>query len=142
MPEKNQTRPPSKLNGILKSPSISEDYFLVNLQRTHANSSFGFSIRGGREFSLPLFILKLAANGLAENDGCMTAGDQIIEINGRSAYGMTHVEAISLIRDGGFNVRLLLRKTNEPPPSLDDVKAAMGHGMEFVNANWKPSGYA
>ncbi|CAF2041366.1 unnamed protein product [Rotaria magnacalcarata] len=142
MPEKNQTRPPSKLNGILKSPSISEDYFLVNLQRTHANSSFGFSIRGGREFSLPLFILKLAENGLAENDGRMTAGDQIIEINGRSAYGMTHVEAISLIRDGGFSVRLLLRKTNAPPPSLDEVKTAMGHEMEFVNANWKPSGYA
>ena len=32
---------------------------------------------------------------------------------------MTHNEAISLIRDGGLYVRLLLRKTNAPPPSLD-----------------------
>lgn len=32
---------------------------------------------------------------------------------------MTHAEAISLIRDGGLSVRLLLRKTNAPPPSLD-----------------------
>jgi hypothetical protein len=32
---------------------------------------------------------------------------------------MTHSEAISLIRDGGLYVRLLLRKTNAPPPSLD-----------------------
>jgi hypothetical protein len=32
---------------------------------------------------------------------------------------MTHNEAISLIRDGGLYVRLLLRKTNAPPPSLE-----------------------
>lgn len=32
---------------------------------------------------------------------------------------MTHNEAIALIRDGGLYVRLLLRKTNAPPPSLD-----------------------
>ena len=32
---------------------------------------------------------------------------------------MTHNEAITLIRDGGLYVRLLLRKTNAPPPSLD-----------------------
>jgi len=32
---------------------------------------------------------------------------------------MTHNEAISIIRDGGLYVRLLLRKTNAPPPSLD-----------------------
>jgi hypothetical protein len=32
---------------------------------------------------------------------------------------MTHNEAICIIRDGGLYVRLLLRKTNAPPPSLD-----------------------
>jgi hypothetical protein len=46
-------------------------------------------------------------------------GDQIIEINGHSTYGMTHNEAILLIRDGGLYVRLLLRNRNAPPPSLD-----------------------
>jgi len=32
---------------------------------------------------------------------------------------MTHSQAISLIREGGLYVRLLLRKTNAPPPSLE-----------------------
>jgi hypothetical protein len=32
---------------------------------------------------------------------------------------MTHNEAISLIREGDLYVRLLLRKTNAPPPSLE-----------------------
>ncbi|CAF4725154.1 unnamed protein product [Rotaria sp. Silwood1] len=141
VPDRNKNRPSSKVNGILKSSTVSDDYFIVNLQRSSINSSFGFSIRGGREFSIPLFILKLAENGLAERDGRMKSGDQIIEINGRSTYGMTHNEAISLIRDGGLYVRLLLRKTNAPPPSLDDVKTAMGNGMELMHTHWKPSGY-
>ena len=32
---------------------------------------------------------------------------------------MTHNDAIHLIREGGLYVRLLLRRTNAPPPSLD-----------------------
>jgi hypothetical protein len=32
---------------------------------------------------------------------------------------MTHNEAILIIREGGLYVRLLLRKTNAPPPTLD-----------------------
>lgn len=43
----------------------------MDLQRTHPSASFGFSIRGGREFSIPLFILKLAENGPAARDGRM-----------------------------------------------------------------------
>ncbi|CAF0851499.1 unnamed protein product [Adineta steineri] len=146
--ERNQNRPPSRGNGVLKSSSASDDYFSVDLQRPYPNSSFGFSIRGGREFSIPLFILKLAENGPAARDGRMKSGDQIIEINGRSTYGMTHSEAITLIRDGGLYVRLLLRKTNAPPPSLDEVKTAMtpvGNGMDYYNpgpsSHWQPSGY-
>lgn len=52
--------------------SASNDYYIVDLQRTHINSSFGFSIRGGREFSIPLFILKVAENGPAAFDSQMT----------------------------------------------------------------------
>ncbi|CAF0822711.1 unnamed protein product [Adineta steineri] len=139
--EKNQSRPSSRINGILKSYSISDDYYIVDLQRPYSNSSFGFSIRGGREFSIPLFILKLADTGPAANDGQMKPGDQIIEINGRSTYGMTHSEAIALIRDGGLYVRLLLRKTHAPPPSLDEVKSAMGNGIDSTNVYWKASPY-
>ncbi|CAF0780206.1 unnamed protein product [Didymodactylos carnosus] len=122
--ERNPNRPVSRANGISKSTS-SDDYFTIDLQRPHPSSSFGFSIRGGREFSIPLFILKLADDGPAARDGRMRPGDQIIEINNRSTYGMTHQDAISLIKDGGLYVRLLIRKTNAPPPSLDEVKTAM-----------------
>ena len=60
------------------------------------------------------------------------SGDQIIEINGRSTYGMTHHDAISLIRDGGLHVRLLLRKTNAPPPSLDGTNRTLIKKTSFI----------
>ncbi|CAF1594905.1 unnamed protein product [Adineta ricciae] len=140
--ERQPIRSSSRTNGILKSYSVSDDYYIVDLQRPYPTSSFGFSIRGGREFSIPIFILKLAENGPAACDGQMRPGDQIIEINGRSTYGMTHSEAIALIRDGGLYVRLLLRRTNAPPPSLDEVKSAMGNGVDATNIYWKASPFA
>ena len=116
----------------------SNDYSLVDLHRSSTNHSFGFSIRGGQEFAIPLYILKVAEDGPAAQDGRMQvrmpsnallfplhldsvfqSGDQIIEINGHAAHGMTHADAIGLIRSSGLHVRLLLKKTHAPPPSLD-----------------------
>jgi hypothetical protein len=50
---------------------LSNDYFIVDLRRSSVNASFGFSIRGGREFSISLFILKVADNGPAAHDNQM-----------------------------------------------------------------------
>jgi len=79
---------------------------------------FGFSIRGGREFhNMPLFVLRIAENGSAAQDGRLRVGDQLIEINGISTKNMTHADAIELIKNGGPVVRLLLRRgTNLAPP--------------------------
>lgn len=72
---------------------------------------FGFSIRGGREFhNMPLFVLRIAENGSAAQDGRLRVGDQLIEINGISTKNMTHADAIELIKNGGLVTRLLLRR--------------------------------
>uniref|UniRef100_A0A671XQS9 Membrane associated guanylate kinase, WW and PDZ domain containing 2 n=1 Tax=Sparus aurata TaxID=8175 RepID=A0A671XQS9_SPAAU len=71
---------------------------------------FGFSIRGGREYKMDLFVLRLAEDGPAIRNGRMRVGDQIIEINGDSTRDMTHARAIELIKAGGRRVRLLLKR--------------------------------
>lgn len=44
------------------------EYYGVELQR--GTRGFGFSIRGGREFhNMPLFVLRIAENGPAAEDG-------------------------------------------------------------------------
>ncbi|XP_077566066.1 membrane-associated guanylate kinase, WW and PDZ domain-containing protein 2a isoform X7 [Stigmatopora nigra] len=84
------------------------DFFTVELEKTH--KGFGFSIRGGREYKMDLFVLRLAEDGPALRNGRMRVGDQIIEINGESTRDMSHGRAIELIKSGGRRVRLLLKR--------------------------------
>uniref|UniRef100_A0A673H5V7 Membrane-associated guanylate kinase, WW and PDZ domain-containing protein 2-like n=1 Tax=Sinocyclocheilus rhinocerous TaxID=307959 RepID=A0A673H5V7_9TELE len=84
------------------------DFFTVELEK--GMKGFGFSIRGGREYKMDLFVLRLAEDGPAIRNGRMRVGDQIIEINGESTRDMTHARAIELIKSGGCRVRLLLKR--------------------------------
>ncbi|KAG5835302.1 hypothetical protein ANANG_G00242440 [Anguilla anguilla] len=81
--------------------------FLVELSR--GPRGFGFSLRGGQEYNMGLFILRLAEDGAALQDGRIKVGDQIVEINGEPTQGITHTRAIELIQAGGSKVLLLLR---------------------------------
>ena len=101
------------------------EYHVIELVKHHAQG-FGFSIRGGKEFNIPLFVLKIAENGPAYMDGRLQVGDQILEINGFDAYQMTHSEAIERIKSssGSNVVTLLIRRTGLPPPSITDIIAA------------------
>ncbi|XP_054037387.1 membrane-associated guanylate kinase, WW and PDZ domain-containing protein 3 isoform X1 [Rissa tridactyla] len=81
--------------------------FPVELER--GPRGFGFSLRGGKEYNMGLFILRLAEEGPAVKDGRVHVGDQIVEINGEPTQGITHTRAIELIQAGGNKVLLLLR---------------------------------
>ncbi|XP_034056865.1 membrane-associated guanylate kinase, WW and PDZ domain-containing protein 3-like isoform X2 [Gymnodraco acuticeps] len=70
---------------------------------------FGFSLRGGTEYNMGLYILRLAEDGAAQLDGRIHVGDEIVEINGEPARGISHTRAIELIQAGGSKVVLLLR---------------------------------
>uniref|UniRef100_A0AAR2IWH9 Membrane-associated guanylate kinase, WW and PDZ domain-containing protein 1 n=1 Tax=Pygocentrus nattereri TaxID=42514 RepID=A0AAR2IWH9_PYGNA len=93
------------------------DFFTVELEKSV--KGFGFSIRGGREYKMDLFVLRLAEDGPAIRNGRMRVGDQIIEINGESTRDMTHARAIELIKSGGRRVRLLLKRGTGQVPEYD-----------------------
>ncbi|XP_063735777.1 membrane-associated guanylate kinase, WW and PDZ domain-containing protein 3a isoform X4 [Eleginops maclovinus] len=98
--------------------------FVVELDRSQRG--FGFSLRGGKEYNMGLFILRLAEDGPALNDGRIHVGDQIVEINGEATQGITHTRAIELIQAGGSKVHLLLRPGQGAVPdhsSKDKVAA-------------------
>ncbi|KAM3617658.1 uncharacterized protein V6R79_009356 [Siganus canaliculatus] len=87
--------------------SSKQGCFVVELERSQRG--FGFSLRGGKEYNMGLFILRLAEDGPALKDGRIHVGDQIVEINGEATQGITHTRAIELIQAGGNLVHLLLR---------------------------------
>ncbi len=63
---------------------------------------------------MPIFVLRIAADGPASEDGRLRVGDQIVEINGRDTEDLTHAEAIELIKSGGSVVGLLVRRGKIP----------------------------
>ncbi|XP_034719907.1 membrane-associated guanylate kinase, WW and PDZ domain-containing protein 2a isoform X14 [Etheostoma cragini] len=113
------------------------DFFTVELEKSV--KGFGFSIRGGREYKMDLFVLRLAEDGPAIRNGRMRVGDQIIEINGESTRDMTHARAIELIKSGGRRVRLLLKRGTGQVPEYGMVSSSLSmcmksdkHGSPYI----------
>ncbi|XP_023774760.1 membrane-associated guanylate kinase, WW and PDZ domain-containing protein 2 isoform X10 [Cyanistes caeruleus] len=104
------------------------DYFTVDLEK--GAKGFGFSIRGGREYKMDLYVLRLAEDGPAIRNGRMRVGDQIIEINGESTRDMTHARAIELIKSGGRRVRLLLKRGTGQVPEYGMVPSSLSMCMK------------
>ncbi|CAD6196706.1 unnamed protein product [Caenorhabditis auriculariae] len=77
----------------------SQNGVLIDVSLERGTRGFGFSIRGGQEFgAMPLFVLRIADDGPAKLDGRLQVGDQLITINGNDTTGMSHDEAIKLIK--------------------------------------------
>uniref|UniRef100_A0A3B3X144 Membrane-associated guanylate kinase, WW and PDZ domain-containing protein 3 n=1 Tax=Poecilia mexicana TaxID=48701 RepID=A0A3B3X144_9TELE len=93
--------------GAIATSGPKQGCFVVELERSQRG--FGFSLRGGKEYNMGLYILRLAEEGPALKDGRIHVGDQIVEINGEATQGITHTRAIELIQAGGNKVHLLLR---------------------------------
>ncbi|XP_044026418.1 membrane-associated guanylate kinase, WW and PDZ domain-containing protein 1b isoform X6 [Siniperca chuatsi] len=98
------------------SPQDAE-FYSVDLERD--NKGFGFSLRGGREYNMDLYVLRLAEDGAAVRNGTMRVGDEILEINGESTKGMKHARAIELIKSGGRRAHLVLKRGDGSVPEYD-----------------------
>uniref|UniRef100_A0A7N9AWV6 Membrane-associated guanylate kinase, WW and PDZ domain-containing protein 1 n=1 Tax=Mastacembelus armatus TaxID=205130 RepID=A0A7N9AWV6_9TELE len=98
------------------SPFLSQDaeFYSVDLERE--SKGFGFSLRGGREYNMDLYVLRLAEDGAAVRNGKMRVGDEILEINGESTKNMKHSRAIELIKNGGRRARLVLKRGDGSVP--------------------------
>ncbi|XP_060087194.1 membrane-associated guanylate kinase, WW and PDZ domain-containing protein 3 [Heteronotia binoei] len=99
---------------------------------------FGFSLRGGKEYNMGLFILRLAEDGPAIKDGRIHVGDQIVEINGEPTQGITHTRAIELIQSGGNKVLLLLRPGTGLIPDHGDLNSCNPTSSSVTHGDQTP----
>nr|XP_046220711.1 membrane-associated guanylate kinase, WW and PDZ domain-containing protein 3-like isoform X2 [Oncorhynchus gorbuscha] len=88
-------------------------YYSVDLER--GPTGFGFSLRGGSEYNMGLYVLGLMEGGPASRSHKIQVSDQLVEINGDSTTGMTHSQAVEQIRRGGHRIHLVLKKGNLRP---------------------------
>ncbi|KAK1332244.1 hypothetical protein QTO34_006916 [Cnephaeus nilssonii] len=116
---RNTTKPKPESQFEFKAPQATQeqDFYTVDLER--GAKGFGFSLRGGREYNMDLYVLRLAEDGPAERCGKMRIGDEILEINGETTKNMKHSRAIELIKNGGRRVRLSLKRGDGSVPEYD-----------------------
>ncbi|XP_047196041.1 membrane-associated guanylate kinase, WW and PDZ domain-containing protein 1 isoform X1 [Hippoglossus stenolepis] len=109
--ETNEYDPTHKSRKGQKSrPKRDSRYYSVDLDR--GPSGFGFSLRGGSEYNMGLYVLGLMEGGPASRSQKMQVSDQLVEINGDSTAGMTHSQAVEQIRRGGHRIHLVLKRGN------------------------------
>ncbi|XP_071314794.1 membrane-associated guanylate kinase, WW and PDZ domain-containing protein 3 isoform X2 [Trachinotus anak] len=98
-------------------------FYSVDLER--GPTGFGFSLRGGSEYNMGLYVLGLMEGGPAQRSNKMQVSDQLVEINGDSTAGMTHSQAVEQIRRGGHRIHLVLKKGNGYVPDYGPEGGAL-----------------
>ncbi|KAF8794085.1 Multiple PDZ domain protein like [Argiope bruennichi] len=84
-----------------------EEIKTITLER--GSTGLGFSIVGGygtRHGDLPIYVSKLFEDGAAARDGQLKLGDQILSVNGQSLEGLTHQEAVEVLKKASGTVVL------------------------------------
>uniref|UniRef100_A0A8C8VMX4 Membrane-associated guanylate kinase, WW and PDZ domain-containing protein 3 n=1 Tax=Pelusios castaneus TaxID=367368 RepID=A0A8C8VMX4_9SAUR len=135
--QKHLAQPDASVLSVVGSRhSQSLGCYPVELER--GPRGFGFSLRGGKEYNMGLFILRLAEDGPAIKDGRIHVGDQIVEINGEPTQGITHTRAIELIQAGGNKVLLLLRPGTGLIPDHDDRESFNSSSSSIIYDEQSP----
>lgn len=96
-------------------------FYSVDLER--GPTGFGFSLRGGSEYNMGLYVLGLMQGGPAQRSNKIQVSDQLVEINGDSTAGMTHSQAVDQIRRGGNHIHLVLKRGNGYVPDYVELSS-------------------
>ncbi|KAI4464941.1 pdz and lim domain protein zasp [Holotrichia oblita] len=91
----------------------------LHLQKT-TKAPWGFTLAGGVEYEVPLTVIKVAENSIAENAG-MQAGDVVVRINDIPMSGLTHPEAHDILLGASNDFIMAVRRgdlTHLPPKLL------------------------
>ncbi|KAF7695012.1 membrane-associated guanylate kinase, WW and PDZ domain-containing protein 2 isoform X2 [Silurus meridionalis] len=121
----------------------SSRYYSVELER--GPTGFGFSLRGGSEYNMDLYVLGLMEGGPASISQKMQVSDQLVEINGNSTAGMSHSQAVEQIRTAGNKIHLVLKKGNGYVPdyghdhraAVSSLSSALQPHLAAVNQHYR-----
>ncbi|KAG8595537.1 hypothetical protein GDO81_001550 [Engystomops pustulosus] len=100
--------------------------------------SLGISIAGGVGSPLgdvPIFIAMMHANGVVAQTQKLRVGDRIVSISGTPTEGMTHAQAVSLLKNATGTIELQV-------VAGGDVSVVTGHQQEHVGTAVSFSGLA
>ncbi|XP_069370103.1 whirlin isoform X2 [Paralichthys olivaceus] len=85
----------------------------VSMKRHKSNEGLGFSIRGGSEHGVGIYVSLVEPGSLAEKEG-LRIGDQIMKVNDKVFEKVTHAEAVKVLK-GSKKLCLSVRSVGRIP---------------------------
>ncbi|XP_072289190.1 whirlin-like [Eucyclogobius newberryi] len=140
--------------GFLDWPFLGE-VRKVTLTRTRSLEGLGFSIRGGAEHGVGIYVSLVEPGSFAEREG-LRVGDQIVTVNDMMFDGVTHIEAVKVLKGckklslsvcsmgripGGYITNHVYSwvdpqgRSASPPPDEANQKQANAANERTVNLN-------
>ncbi|XP_076830968.1 LOW QUALITY PROTEIN: tyrosine-protein phosphatase non-receptor type 13 [Brachyhypopomus gauderio] len=93
---------------------------LLSVELRKVNGSLGICVAGGISTSVRhggIYIKSLIPGGAADQDGRIQIGDRLLEVDGCNLRGVTHRQAVEVLKKTREVVNLLLER--DPPVALD-----------------------
>merc|ERR1712088_959990 len=126
-----------------ESGTPSHEIMVIVLHRGYTQGgSIGVTLAGGADYeSKEITVHKVIAGSLADRDGRIQKGDRVLSINGRSTKGVSHREALSILKAPRAEVVLVLSRSRSVTPaengSFDRSGASSGDyaAYSYVNMN-------
>ncbi|XP_019221805.1 PDZ domain-containing protein 7a [Oreochromis niloticus] len=100
------------INAPVDGGDDSEDIHTVTVDKS-PDGRLGFSVRGGSEHGLSIFVSKVQDNSPAAEAG-LTVGDKLVEVNGVSLESITMSSAVKVLT-GNNRLRMVVRRVGKIP---------------------------
>lgn len=91
---------------------------IVELPKT--DEGLGFNVMGGREQNSPIYISRIIPEGVADRNGGLKRGDQLLAVNGVNVEGEHHEKAVDLLKAAKGTVKLVVKYT---PQVLEEMES-------------------
>ncbi|XP_043933829.1 pro-interleukin-16 [Protopterus annectens] len=139
--------PADELSNLLQEVRELDEETLKQLEDIHViilhkeeNTGVGFSIAGGIDLeNKATTVHKVFPHGLAFQEGTIEKGDEVLSVNGQSLKGMTHGDALNVIRQAKIPKQavIVIRKVKESEQSdiTADTSASIGGTEDLISSS-------
>ncbi|KAE8283962.1 PDZ domain-containing protein 7 [Larimichthys crocea] len=100
------------INSPVDGGDDSEDLHTITVDKS-VDGKLGFSVRGGSEHGLSIFVSKVEDDSTAEEAGLLV-GDKLVEVNGISLESITMSSAVKVLT-GNNRLRMVVRRVGKVP---------------------------
>jgi len=138
---------PQELQGLIdeanqsleESGTPSHEIMVIVLHREFTAGSIGITLAGGADYeNKEITVHKVIPGTLADRDGRIQKGDRVLSINGRSTKGVTHREALSILKAPRAEVVLVLSRSRSVTPAEGAYDRTDYPSYNYLNSGRPP----